>query len=101
MYAVVDSVSPSFGSVAGGTEVTLTGRGFPNLSLGLGDSVDVEVAGSYCKVLSSNFTHIICATGKEPADASPPPAINGLWPGRFCCSALAAWRCSNVHCPWL
>ncbi len=69
------------GSVAGGTDMVLTGRGFPDLSLGLGETVVVDVAGSPCTVLSSNFTHIVCATGPEPDDDTGPPAIEGVWPG--------------------
>ncbi|KAF5835993.1 hypothetical protein DUNSADRAFT_6609 [Dunaliella salina] len=81
LYAVVDSVSPPLGSMAGGTELTLQGRGFPVLSLDIGDTVDVEVAGSRCSVLSSNFTHLTCETGPLPDDYVPPPAIEGVWPG--------------------
>ncbi len=86
LYAVIDSVSPSMGSAAGGTEVVLAGRGFPDLSLGLGETVVVDVAGSPCTVLSSNFTHIVCTTGPEQNGYPEPQPIDGVWPSELAAS---------------
>ena len=82
-YPEVTSVSPSNGSVAGGTLVTIVGRGFPSLDLGLGDTLAVRLYGVPCTVLSSNHTTVTCRSG--PAPASPPlsyaVALKGLYPG--------------------
>ena len=82
-YAEVTSVSPSNGSAAGGTLVTITGRGFPSLDLGLGDTLAVRLYGAPCTVLYSNFSTVVCRS--SPAPASPPAAyagaLRGLYPG--------------------
>eukprot|EP00798_Chlamydomonas_sp_ICE-L_P018970 gene18969-25545_t len=59
LYAVMDDVSPAQGSIAGGTTVTISGRGFPSLALGLGDSIQVLLpGGASCNVVSSNYTQV-------------------------------------------
>lgn len=67
VYAQVDSVAPSTGSLAGGTLVTLKGRGFPT-SAAVGSSSAVStlrVGGMACQVVSSNFSTITCTTVAE------------------------------------
>lgn len=55
----VDKVFPSFGSVAGGTLLKITGGGFSdNL-----DEVHVTIRGVECKVESSTLVEITCRTG--------------------------------------
>ena len=83
-FAEVLSLSPTSGSLAGGTIVTITGRGFPTLDLGLGDTLAVQLYGVACAVLSSSYSTITCRSG--PAPASAPPAalaggLGGLYPG--------------------
>lgn len=69
MYTQVDSVSPSTGSLAGGTLVTIKGRGFPNSAMPGNNAVTaLRVGGMACQVVSSNFSTIICMT---QADAVP------------------------------
>ena len=68
-YPEVASVTPANGSTAGGTLVTITGRGFPDLSLGLGHKLDVSMGGSPCTVLTSTYTTITCRTSPQPASA--------------------------------
>ncbi|KAG2448780.1 hypothetical protein HYH02_006132 [Chlamydomonas schloesseri] len=85
-YAEVISVSPQTGSRAGGTVVTITGRGFPTLTPGSTETVAVTVAGAPCRVLSSNFTTVLCETGPAgavvPGYRAPVPAggLKGLYP---------------------
>ncbi len=77
------SVSPSNGSSAGGTIVAITGRGYPSLGLGLGDTLAVRLYGVPCTVLSSNHTTVVYRSG--PAPSSPPAAyaaaLKGQHPG--------------------
>jgi hypothetical protein len=69
LYAEVDSVSPADGSAAGGTLITISGRGFPDSSHHLlGNSLEVNVRGAPCKVEYSDYTTIRCRTPAE-ADA--------------------------------
>lgn len=54
----VHSVSPLIGSVAGGTHVVITGRGFgSNVS-----RADVTAQGRPCRITSINDTQVICET---------------------------------------
>lgn len=53
----LDAVSPSAGSVAGGTVMTLTGSGFNKIAPG---NNKIEVCGSSCVVSSSTSTSIEC-----------------------------------------
>ncbi|KXZ47880.1 hypothetical protein GPECTOR_32g493 [Gonium pectorale] len=80
-YAEVTDVSPSRGSLAGGTLVTISGRGFPTLSLRLNDSVVVTIAGAPCRVVSSTYSQLVCETGPRPANYQPPRPLKGLYPG--------------------
>ena len=54
----VYSISPPIGSVEGGTNVVITGRGF-----GSNESrADVTVQGRSCRITSFNDTHVTCET---------------------------------------
>jgi hypothetical protein len=55
---VISSVSPSSGSIAGGTSVKITGSGFSKDM----EKLTVFVAGYICDVKSSNFEEITCVT---------------------------------------
>lgn len=59
--ARVLSVSPSSGSVFGGTEITIDGRGFN----GDVDSVQVLIGTAECFVVSVNYTTIVCLTAES------------------------------------
>jgi hypothetical protein len=81
-YAEVTAVSPSVGSTAGGAVLTISGRGFPTLSLGLNDTVVVSVQGVPCTVLSSTYSTITCRTGPQPAtDPLSATPLRGQYPG--------------------
>jgi len=59
IYPVIQSISPSHGSLAGGTTITITGSGFNNDTT----TLRVVVGGVDCKVQSASVTTIICLTG--------------------------------------
>jgi len=63
----VDAVSPSSGSVAGGTSVTLSGSGFGSCT----ECVAVQLDGVPCAVAAVNATAVTCTTGPRP-DYTPP-----------------------------
>ncbi|XP_041477742.1 fibrocystin-L-like isoform X1 [Lytechinus variegatus] len=54
------SVSPSRGSTAGGTVVTIDGHGF-------GDDMEVTVAGRDCDIISVSYDTISCTVQSEPS----------------------------------
>ena len=56
--AQLTTVSPSEGSVAGGTLLTLSGRGFSSES----SEVSVSIGGSVCTVLTASYSTLTCAT---------------------------------------
>ena len=68
-YAEVTSVSPATGSTVGGTLMTITGRGFPSLGSGAGDTVTVRVGGAPCTVVTSTYSTLTCRTSPQPAAA--------------------------------
>ncbi|KXZ49222.1 hypothetical protein GPECTOR_22g813 [Gonium pectorale] len=82
LYAEVTDISPSVGSVAGGTLVQISGRGFPTLELGRDDRVNVSISGVPCTVINSTYDTVFCVTGPKPVtpphEATP---IRGLYPG--------------------
>jgi hypothetical protein len=112
LYALVESVSPSTGSTAGGTLITIQGQGFPTLALRQ-DMVTVSVSGQPCSVRTSNFTTITCMTQPLPAGYAAPAAIGGAYPGEHskisskacalwfqciqCASNAQATRCSYMY----
>ena len=55
----IDEISPAFGSLAGGQELTISGWGIT------GQVVEVEVDGVPCTVQSSSATQIKCITGEK------------------------------------
>ena len=56
--AELTTVSPSDGSVAGGTLLTLSGRGFSSEI----SKVSVSIGGSVCTVLTSSYSTVTCTT---------------------------------------
>lgn len=81
-FPEVSGVSPAQGSTAGGTLLTISGRGFPTSSLQLGQPVSVLVSDVPCVLRDSTYSQLRCVTG--PAPASPPASatpIKGLYPG--------------------
>eukprot|EP00798_Chlamydomonas_sp_ICE-L_P031254 gene31253-6400_t len=82
LYPIIHSVMPSRGSVAGGTIVTLLGRGFPNMVGVIGDSLSITLAGgSTCEVMSTNYSTIVCKTTPQTDNYTVPTAIKGVYPG--------------------
>eukprot|EP00798_Chlamydomonas_sp_ICE-L_P010965 gene10965-17076_t len=82
LYPIIHSVMPSGGSVAGGTSVTIQGRGFPTIAGLIGDSLSITLAGgSTCEVMSTNYSTIICKTSPQPDKYTVPAAIKGVYPG--------------------
>ena len=68
------SVYPPSGSVQGGTEVTITGRGFNNNP----DNVEVTI-GTDCNVQSVNYSTIICVTSSNnPGESIVEVSITAL-----------------------
>lgn len=85
VYAQVDSVSPSTGSLAGGTFVTIKGKGFPSsVAAGNNAITALRVGGMSCQIVSSNFSTIVCMTQAETGAAAAAAA-----PGNA--SSLCAW----------
>jgi hypothetical protein len=70
VYPVVQSVRPATGSLAGGTLVTIAGRGFPSMP---GNNVITQllVGGVPCQVVTSNFSSITCRTQPQAITAQP------------------------------
>ena len=64
----ITSVSPSTGSQAGGTRITITGNGFSDIS---GFNV-VRIGNTICEVISSSFTSIVCNTKASTNDQQQP-----------------------------
>jgi len=62
LTSVIDSISPRFGKVTGGTEVTFTGTGFvTDTSL-----ITVTIDGIDCPVSAATATTVTCTTGDRP-----------------------------------
>jgi len=61
IYPVITSVSPSQGSLRGGTTVTITGNGFNNVT----SALRVLVGGVKCTVVSASIDTVKCITGKK------------------------------------
>ena len=73
--ADVISVSPPSGSVQGGTEITITGRGFNTDP----DEVQVLIGGSVCDVQSVDYSTIVCITSPQEAGSySIQVSVTGL-----------------------
>jgi hypothetical protein len=64
VFPVVEEVSASEGSVAGGHVLQVRGRGFGNVA----GMVDVDVAGMPCRILAAQDTLLTCVT--SPWDAA-------------------------------
>ena len=56
----VTAISPEYGSLLGGTELTITGEGFSNDP----DVNSVKLGGVVCDIMSCSDTEIVCTTGK-------------------------------------
>uniref|UniRef100_A0A7M5WXN7 IPT/TIG domain-containing protein n=3 Tax=Clytia hemisphaerica TaxID=252671 RepID=A0A7M5WXN7_9CNID len=60
-YANVESISPDCGSIMGGTQLTITGKGFGSADV---SKVKVKVAGVECLIDEVTDTVIKCTTGE-------------------------------------
>ena len=58
------SVTPSSGSVGGGTKIAIAGTGFPNSLDGWSNGL-VQIGGNSCKITETSFTEIKCITPPE------------------------------------
>ncbi|CAH1789358.1 unnamed protein product [Owenia fusiformis] len=63
-YAEVIGVTPSTGSLAGGTKITISGRNFDETNA----PALAEISGVPCMVENVTDTEIVCITGSEPAN---------------------------------
>ena len=62
--AVVTSVTPNMGSVAGGTEISISGNGFSNIAT----RNSVIIGGIPCMITLSHYSLIMCVTGISSQD---------------------------------
>ncbi|GIL42086.1 hypothetical protein Vafri_130 [Volvox africanus] len=74
-YPEVSAVTPSSGSLAGGTRLTIHGRGFPNLRQPPRENtIQVTLAGGVqCTVVDSMYDTITCVTTRSSALQRPSP----------------------------
>jgi hypothetical protein len=64
----VKSITPSAGSIYGGTFVTLTGNGFALNSI-------VKFGSSRCNIINATINHIICKTASHAEQQNVPIEI--------------------------
>lgn len=93
MYPEIQSVEPASGTLAGGTLLNITGRGFPDADwVDMGQpgatarqgaaTVYISVAGVACRVVSSSYSQLQCVTGAAPGSVMPTQSpIRGMYPG--------------------
>ena len=62
----VTGISPASGSLAGGTEVTISGSGLKALD----EMVKVMIGSAYCDIVSVSATEIKCNTPAAAADST-------------------------------
>ena len=75
--ATATSISPSSGSLFGGTLVTISGSGFSYLS----SHLDVQIGGAPCHIVSSSFSVIQCITSDSttsPSTGEVRISVNGF-----------------------
>ncbi|PNH08719.1 Fibrocystin, partial [Tetrabaena socialis] len=87
-YPEVYDISPTAGSTAGGTRVTIRGRGFPNLDPndlndlnglnGNRDTVEVLLGGAPCVVAASSYDTLVCVTSPRPAAGAAATATSAV-----------------------
>ena len=63
--ATATNLTPTTGSMEGGTHLTITGTGFSHLT----DRMNVDIGGHACSVMKSTRTSIVCIT--SPIQSSP------------------------------
>ncbi|GFR45051.1 hypothetical protein Agub_g6422 [Astrephomene gubernaculifera] len=84
-YPEVSYITPSAGSSAGGTLVTIYGRGFPDFHRGLDDKVEIQISpGMPCVVQDSVYDKITCMTSARPDKLTPDVStavVRGLYSG--------------------
>jgi hypothetical protein len=59
---VITSISPVEGSKFGGTEITITGRGFPFSDKDLTAVIFGEVSNNFCQVKTSTLNQVVCTS---------------------------------------
>lgn len=62
LTASLDSISPRFGPVTGGTSVTFTGQQFSSNTA----DYDIKIDGFSCAVTAATTTSVTCTTAKRP-----------------------------------
>ena len=74
LTSVIDSITPRYGSVLGGTIVTFTGSNLPNSGL------TIEIDEVECTIISSSSDAIQCQTGDRPG-LYPDTRLDMIVPG--------------------
>lgn len=69
---LLTSLSPKYGTVLGGTNVTFVGTGFSSTT----SEYTVTIDGIDCPVHTANTTHFTCTTGKRPGLVESSLVIN-------------------------
>ena len=75
--ATATEISPSSGSLLGGTLVTISGSGFSYLP----SHLDVQIGGAPCRIVSSSFSMIQCTTSASstsPSTGEVRISVNGF-----------------------
>jgi hypothetical protein len=62
MTPLLSAISPRYGTVTGGTQVTFTGAGFSSVT----SENEIVIDGIPCVVDSASATSVVCTTGKRP-----------------------------------
>jgi hypothetical protein len=62
LTGTLDSISPRFGTVVGGTSVTFTGTSFTTDTT----KYTITIDGINCPVSAASLTSVTCTTGKRP-----------------------------------
>jgi hypothetical protein len=63
----LDGISPRFGTVVGGTDITFSGTGFVTDTAAYAIVID----GKPCAVKSASTTAVVCTSGKRPGLPDP------------------------------
>ena len=91
------SVSPSSGSLGGGTTLTLTGDGLSQLP----SDVAVVVGGVGCRVATATYTKVTCVTGAHTTEGTYDIALSVRGVGAACTGAACTFEYSAAATPTL
>ena len=74
----IASVSPTSGSILGGSIITITGKGFPNYISNNNINATVSIGNSYCMLLTTSFTTITCETSAKSTNNTIVITVNTI-----------------------